>query len=260
MNPHLPQVRRWSRQMTHVIIVLAAFSILSMTTAANVFAQKSFSRTYPARGNIHVELKNLFGTITVEAWGRNDIKVYATMESPAAHIVPEFRGDGLLIDVVRDNRGRDDVGDVNFTISVPVNSSVDLMTKRGQITVRGVQGAQVYARVTTEGDIELTGIRATNVMAENTMGNILFDAELLQGGTYVLKSMQGDINLRLNASSGFNLTATAPRTRNINLGGFQGRGVFEYLSNNRKVVGRVGNGGASLTTTNQLGSIVFSLR
>jgi hypothetical protein len=82
----------------------------------------------------------------------------------------------------------------------------------------------------------------------------------MRGGMYELRSTQGDINLRINAGSGFNLTATAPRTRNINLGEFAGKGSWDFQSNNRRVTGRVGDGSATLNTTNLRGSIVFVSR
>ena len=69
------------------------------------------------------------GTITVESWERDEIKVSATLESPSAHFSPRQLSDGLSIDVMGDNRGRGDVGDVNFKIQVPMNTSVDLETR-----------------------------------------------------------------------------------------------------------------------------------
>ena len=49
--------------------------------------------------------------------------------------------------------------------------------------------------------------------------------------------------------------AVAPRTRNIELNGFAQMGEFEYFNDKRKVVGKVGDGGASLSTTNGRGTI-----
>ncbi|HEX8290103.1 MAG TPA: hypothetical protein VF570_00020, partial [Pyrinomonadaceae bacterium] len=203
-------------------------------------------------------LHNRSGTVEVIAWNKNRIRVSATMESPSAKLTPETGGDGVSIDVRRENR--EDVGDINFKIQVPVDTIVDITTLRGNITVRNVHGQMVRASVSTEGDIELTGIRACTVVAENTVGNILFDAELLRGGTYVLNSTQGDIQLRITAESGFRLMAVAPRTRNIDLNGFAQMGEFEFFNEKRKVVGKVGDGGASLSTTNGRGSIVFMPR
>ena len=66
---------------------------------------------------------------------------------------------------------------------------------------------------------------------------------------------QGDIQLHISAEAGFRLMAVAPRTRDIELNGFAQMGQFEFLNEKRKVVGKVGDGGASLSTTNGRGSI-----
>ena len=45
------------------------------------------------------------------------------------------------------------------------------------------------------------------------MGATRFDADLMRGGTYELKSTQGDIQIRITAEAGFRLLAVAPVTR-----------------------------------------------
>ncbi len=251
-------VRNRKAVWRHALFGLALLCAISLASPADTFAQRHITKEYATNPNIRLLLVNRSGTVTVESWEKNKVKVSADMESSAARMTPQVTGDGVTINVERENRA--DVGDINFKIQVPVNSTVDIQTKRGNITVRNVRGAIVRAIVSTEGDIELTGIRASTVMAENIMGNILFDAELLRNGTYELKSMQGDIQIRITADSGFRLIATAPRTRNIDLGGFAGRGQFEFFSDKRKVVGKVGDGSASLSTTNGRGSITFMQR
>ncbi len=243
----------------HRLMAAACLTLLFIVASApDASAQKRFSKEYPAQPNIRLHLNNRSGTVTVVAWNKNRIKVSAEMESSAAHVSPEVSGEDLAINVLRDNRG--EIGDINFTIQLPVNSTVDISTMRGNITIRNIRGEMVRANVSTEGDIELTGIRATTVMAENTMGNILFDADLMRGGTYELKSTQGNIQIRITAESGFRLMATAPHTRNIDLGGFAERGQFEFFNDKRRVIGKVGDGGASLNTTNGRGSIVLLQR
>lgn len=223
-------------------------------------AQKRFTREYPAQPNVRLHIYNRSGTIEVVAWEKNKVRVSATMESRSARMAPEAEpaGGAVSIDVRRENR--EDVGDIDFKIQVPVGSSVDISTMSGNITIRNVRGEQVRAVVSTAGDIELTGIRALSVDVQNKVGNILFDAELVRGGAYELKSLDGDIQIRVTAESGFRLVAVAPRTRNINLNGFVGRGQFEYFNEKRKVIGKVGDGGALLNTTNGRGSIVFMPR
>jgi hypothetical protein len=257
-TPHNPRTHApASRRPRALALVLAALAAL-LFAAPHASAQKRFSKDYPAPPNVRLYLLNRSGRIEVVGWEKNTVRVTATMESRSAKMLPEVSGDDMRIDVRRDNR--EDVGDVNFTIRVPFNSAVDINTMSGGVIIRNIRGEMVRAHVTSEGDIELTGIRAQTVMAENTVGNILFDAELLRGGTYVLNSTQGDITLRISAEAGFRLTAVAPRTRNIDLNGFAQRGEFEFLNEKRKVVGKVGDGGAQLNTTNGRGSIVFMPR
>ena len=240
--------------------VALALLFVCLAAGAESFAQrKSFDKEYPAQQpRVVVQLYNRLGTVEVETWEKNKIKVTAKMESSKASVVPEMSGNSIRINVPRDNR--DDVGDINFKIMVPADSTVDISTMVGNIIIRNVRGETVRAKVSSEGDIELTGIRAQTVVAENTRGNILFDAELLRDGVYDLSSTRGDIQLRITASSGFRLMATSLKTRSINLGGFAGKGDFNFTNNNRQVVGKVGDGGAVLSTTNGLGSIVFMQR
>jgi hypothetical protein len=242
------------------LLALAVLALLSLSTTAETFGQqRHFSKQYPARRNVRLQLNNLFGTVTVESWNRDEIKVYADMDAPTAHLTPRQTDEGLLIDVAGDNRGRSDVGEVNFKISVPYNSSVDIETRRGNIVIDGVEGAMVHARIYLSGDINLTSIRATEVFAQSSIGDILFDGELRAGGNYSFKATQGKINLNIPSDSQFRLDATAPMTRYIDLGAFSNRGA-NSISDGRKCVGNIGDPRASLTIWNQRGSIAFIRR
>src|ERR1041385_5616195 len=218
-------------------------ALVMCALATATFGQQHLSRRYPVRKNVRVELKNIWGTITVESWDRDEVKLSATMESPAANIAPRQTADGLMVDVLADNRGRD-IGDVNFKLQVPVNSSVDLETKRGQITVSNIHGGLVRAHVSSEGDIELNGISASQVFAQNMTGNIFFDGEFSRGGTYQFQSAKGEITIRIPSNSAFSLVAATP-TRKIALGPFWNDG-FKNLGDGRKFVGDVGDGRSSV--------------
>ncbi len=232
--------------------LLLVFGALSVPSA---FGQQHLSKRYPVRKNVRVELKNISGTITVESWDRDEVKLSATMESPAANVLPRQTGDGLIVDVMADNRGRSDIGDVNFKLQVPVNSSVDLETKRGQITVRNIRGGLVRAHVSSEGDIELSGIGASQVFAQNLIGDIYFDGEFSRFGTYQFQSGKGQITIRIPSDSAFSLTAATP-TRKIALGPFW-NDSFKNLGDGRKFVGDVGDGRSSVMVTTFQGSITF---
>src|SRR5258705_5841033 len=188
-------------------LVLGAF--LFFSGAALAQSPQRLSKRYPAGKNVRIELKNVSGTIEVESWNRDEIRLTATMESPAAHVVPKQIQECLVVDVLGDNRGRGDVGDVNFKLQVPVNSSVDLETRRGQINVTNISGDSVRAHVASEGNIELSNVTASQVIAQNTIGDIFFDGAFSPGGTYEFKSTKGNITVRIPGNSAFRLVASS---------------------------------------------------
>jgi DUF4097 and DUF4098 domain-containing protein YvlB len=245
-------------EIPRVIFSGFVLALLLVVGIGSVAAQQHLSKRYPTGKKVRVELKNISGTITVESWNRDEIKLSATLESPKANVTPRQMGEALIVDVMADNRGRSDIGDINFKLTVPLNSSVDLETKRGQITVTNIRGESVRAHVSLEGDIELTGINALKVFAQNTTGNIYFDGELSHGGIYQFQSNKGDITIRIPANSAFNLTASA-NTRRIELGGFWNNNL-RNLGDGRKFTGDIGDGKSAMTVTNFQGSITFLRR
>lgn len=254
MKTHLFGVRLTVSSVRR-LSVLIALSLFFLSAAGPARAQQHISKRYPARKNVRLELKNISGEITVESWDRDEIRISATLESPAARFSPRQVDDGLIVDVIGDNRGRGDVGAVNFKVQVPVASSVDLETRRGDIHVSNIRGDSVRARVSSEGDITLSGINASQVEASNTIGDIFFDGEFARGGNYRFSSGQGNIAIRIPGDSAFRLVAAAP-SRKIELGPF-GNNRFQSTGGGRRVVGDVGDGRSSVTIMNFRGSITF---
>lgn len=222
-------------------------------------AQRRFSRSFPASSNVRLQLTNRSGTVTVEGWEREEVNISAYLEAPAAVITPQVANGTIYINLVKDNQGRGDVGNVNFTVRVPFTSSVDIETLMGNLIVSNVRGGLVRAQITSEGDITLMNIAAIAVSAQNGIGDIFFDGDIRPGGNYRFSSVRGNINLRIPFTSSFRLVATAPSTRNISLGSFSNTNM-SYTGDGRRVVGRFGEGNATLTVTNQRGSISFISR
>src|ERR1700752_1906323 len=109
--------------------VIALGALLALTSASfSIYAQQQLSKRYPAGKNVRIELRNISGTIVVESWNKDEIRLTATIESKNAQVVPRQIDQNIVIDVMSDNRGKGDVGDVNFKLQVPVDSSVDLET------------------------------------------------------------------------------------------------------------------------------------
>ena len=252
MKSRLTTARPPVRASLFAVGVLLALVLLSTGVAVN--AQQQLSKRYPGGKNVRVELRNISGTITVESWNKNEIKLTATIESKNAHVEPKQINDCLMVDVMGDNRGRGDIGDINFKLMVPANSSVDVETRRGNINVADIRSGLVRAYVSSEGDITLTNISATHVVAQNVIGDIFFDGEFSSGGTYEFKSTKGNITLRIPGNSAFRLVAASP-TKQIQLNDFWNSGF--KTQDGRKYVGDVGDGRSSVSVTNFSGSITF---
>jgi DUF4097 and DUF4098 domain-containing protein YvlB len=252
---------RYRTLTARAVLTAITLAILAHAISADAYAQRSITRKYPAQNNVRLEVKNISGTITVEAWDKNEISVTAKLFSPNAQFTPEQTPSCIGIDIVRDNRGRM-IGDINFIVKVPVNSTVDIETKRGNISINNVHGETVRARVSLSGDIELTGIRATEVIAENGIGDTVFDGELVAGGSYVFKSLSGNININIPKNSSFSLIASA-QPQSINLNSFASPDL-NIVADGRKVYGDVGAGSGGrlprLTIFNQHGKISFIAR
>lgn len=240
-------------------ILLSVVFFFASAAAPELSAQKRFSKTYSASKNVRLQLTNRTGTVTVEGWDKDQIQISAYLEAPAANIEPQSLSGTILINVVKDNQGRNEVGNVNFLIKVPRTSTVDIETRMGNLNVSNVQGTLVRAHISSEGDITLTNIGASNVSAENVIGDIFYDGDVQQNGNYRFISTRGNINLRIPFNAGFKLVATAPSTRNISLGAFS-NGNMKFVGDGRRVIGQSGDASATVTVTNQRGSISFIRR
>jgi len=258
MNRKLKKLLAFQAKIKTTILLLSVVFFFVSSAVVEVSAQRRFSKTYPASKNVRLQLTNRSGTVTVEGWDRPEISISADMEEPAANIEPQSLSDKIYINLVEGNQGRN-IGSVNFRIRVPYSSSVNIETRMGNLNVSNVRGALVRAHISTEGDITLTNINAGAVSAENGIGDIFFDGNVQREGNYRFTSTRGSINLRIPFDSSFRLVATAPSTRNISLGAFSG-GSMNFVGNGRRVVGNVGDGSATLTVTNQRGSISFIRR
>ena len=240
--------------------ILLWLSVVFFTfSAAGVSAQVKFAKSYPASKNVRLQLTNRTGTVTVEGWDKSEVAISAYLEKPSANIVPQSLSGTIVINLVKDNQGRNEVGSVNFLIRVPYTSTVDIETRMGNLNVSNIQGSYVRAHISSEGDITLMNIGSPAVVAENGIGDIFYDGEVQREGNYRFTSMRGVINLRIPFNSSFKLVATAPSTRSINLGSFSNSDM-NFVGNGRRIVGIVGDGSATFTVTNQRGIISFIRR
>jgi putative adhesin len=202
--------RRLSVCASVVFAALACFPLPPGYTSAE--ALNRFERTYTPRDAARVTISNINGNIRVSAWDRKTIAVRAHT-APSVMIEDQTSGDDIRISVRRDIR----LGRADFEVSVPADTSLTLKNFIGDIEVHGVTGHVSINSI--DSNVRLVGLNSPTVDAKVTTGDIFFEGELYNGGSYSLQSMKGDIDVTVPAETPFNLNARA-LSENINLGSF----------------------------------------
>ncbi|MGE0132478.1 MAG: DUF4097 family beta strand repeat-containing protein [Blastocatellales bacterium] len=239
-----PNAALTSKSIAKFLSALAISFVVVITLAYSASAQP-FSRTFAvAPETSELEVVNQTGTIKITTGGNAARIVINARQSDSA----------TKIDATQNAQGKVKVevtgqGIVDFEITVPASSNVDLLCYKGAITVANLGGA-VRARV-TDGNIQVTGLRSARVEAHSTKGNVSFSGEVLPSGSYTLKSFSGRVDATLPANADFKLSAASFRG-GMDLGGFQMK--FDRQTH-QLVEASYGAGRASISLWTQEGSI-----
>lgn len=193
----------------HRVFFLVACFFLAVGAAQ---ASAKFERTYNTRGQAHLTISNINGSIVVNAWNRRTIQVSANND-PAAKIEELVTGDNISLEVRRSLRP----GRADFQIFVPSDASITLKNYIGRIEVGGVRG---HVKIKSfDSEVRLVDVRIPSADVNVTTGDIFFDGDLGGDGPYTFQTLKGDVEVSLPASTSFQLS-TRSLSENINLGGF----------------------------------------
>jgi len=58
-------------------------TVIAVCFSSAGFAQQHLSKRYQTGKNVRIELRNISGTIVVESWNKDEIRLSATIESPS---------------------------------------------------------------------------------------------------------------------------------------------------------------------------------
>jgi hypothetical protein len=169
-------------------------------------------RTYNIQGPAHLTISNINGDIAVSAWDRKFISLRANTTPPGI-FEDRVAGNEISVSVKR----RILPGRANFNVFVPAETSVSLNNVIGSIEVNGVTGDVAVDSI--DGDIRLLSVHAASVDVKVTTGNITFEGDLRENGSYSLQSVRGDIDVTLPAATAFDLNARS-LSGTINLADF----------------------------------------
>jgi hypothetical protein len=218
--------------------------------AATGFAYppSKFERTYTPQGRAHLTISNVNGRIRVASWDKKTVSVRADA-APSVSIEDRVVGEDINVSVRRNFR----LSRADFEVFLPAESSIVLRNVIGNIEVQGITGHISVNSIDSE--IRLLRVNSDSVDVKVTSGDIYFDGELREGGSYSFQSMRGDLDVTLPGSTPFNLNARA-LSENINLGGF----LSSLTGTSRGTKGVSGSylkGGSRLTLTTYEGRILL---
>jgi len=222
------------------------FCLAIVTASAD--SQQRFERSYTPQHPAHLTISNVNGFIHISSWDKKNILARASASS-SVYIEDHVIGDDITISTKRNLR----LGRADFDVTVPADTSLTIKNIVGRIDVRGITGHVSIHSI--DSDVQLSKVNSPSVDVIVTSGDIYFDGELREGGSYSLQSMKGDLDVTLPSATSFNLNARA-LSENINLGSF-----LNSLSGSSRgpkgVSGTYLKGGPRLTLTAYAGRILL---
>ncbi len=180
----------------------AALAIAAVGLQAHGLAAQSVDSTLTVRSGARFELSSVSGTVRIRTWNRSgQIRVQA--ETDGARVDIDASAGSVTVRAMP-HRGE---GDVDFTISVPANTPLEVQATSADIDVGGVCGTarlrSVSGGVTlgcANGDIEAASVSgdvtATDLTGRAEISSISGDVNIRQvKGDLTAHSVSGDVTL-----------------------------------------------------------------
>jgi len=234
--------------------------------------REEFHQTFPFTSNGRISLDNIQGTVKIQAWDRNEVKIDAVKTAYSRELLNDAQikvsatadilrihteyPDGNLSfneDKDGDYRHYKNPASVDYTLSVPRNSrlnSIELVN--GSLEIDGVAGdvnaSCVNGKVTTR-----------NLMGNIKLGSVnggleaIFSA-LTEGKSISLGSVNGSLVVTIPSDSNTTVKAGTVHGRISNDFGLPVR-EGDYVG--RELYGQIGRGGAKLKLGNVNGAITI---
>jgi len=173
-----------------VCTTFAAAALLAAAAHAATL-KETFAQSYPFAAGGTLTLRNVNGSVTLDAWDRNEVRVEADKEvkagsdAEAKKIMGEVRievqpsAGGLRVETKLPKRdgggfldwltGHDSSVNVKYRVHVPRQAAVDAGSVNGHVALTGTHGRAKLE--TTNGGIKATGVDG-NLDLETTNGTI----------------------------------------------------------------------------------------
>jgi DUF4097 and DUF4098 domain-containing protein YvlB len=226
----------------HILPALGAGVLLWPAAHADA-ATQHFEKHFPVKGHPVVCIHNIGnGRIEVKATKNSEVVVAGTQASTKVSLESENVGDRIDVSAnIVDMTAQPADLEVNFQLSVPEETELELKTQTGLIYVEQVMGDMTLQSVagdvhlkevsgyivvrTTNGSLVCTQCAGkldfnsvsgsaqllqpglTNVTLFTTSGNILFDGDFIRTGIYTMRSGKGTVEVHFSGNDSFDLNA-----------------------------------------------------
>ncbi|MGH9447054.1 MAG: DUF4097 family beta strand repeat-containing protein [Terriglobia bacterium] len=211
--------------------------------------------TFQTISNPDINITNLIGIVVMRGWNESRVHAVYTMASPHIEIdtrsVPES-GPVQRIELAThllDPALQGASANVDYTLDIPVDSSVEIRNPQGTVRIEKLSGdawvasvggsifindssGRVIARsiggeiqiVRASGYVEVSSVtgslkflspRASRIRARTSSGAIFYQGNLVPAAEYVMETYSGDINFMCPRSSSFELKARSVKGKVI---------------------------------------------
>jgi hypothetical protein len=218
-------------------------------------------RTFSVGTSPALVLTSNAGSITINRGGTNSIVVratkYAGFGGNFKDVTINYTQSGDTVNVAVQRSGTFNFFNstsVDFTITAPPTTDLQITTNAGSINVRGISGKM--SLISNAGSIGATQASLTDGSTFKTnAGSINFNGSIGMTGTYDFETNAGSIDMTLPGAASFHLNATTD-VGTINTS-FQVS--VNHSGAGAKAIGDVGSApGATLTLSTNAGSITLN--
>ncbi len=224
-----------------------------------------FSQTYPLSANGRVSVSNVNGSITIETWDRNEVKLEYVKTAEDRDRLASF---SVKIDSKTDSfnvetdygdfqRGNREVwknqgkAEVQYTLTVPRNAVLnEIETVNGSISIANASNSTKASSV--NGEVKATNLRgAANLSTVN--GTVEADFDQLQAGSRIsLDTVNGHANLIIPSDANATVKADTVNGSIVNDFGLPVR-KGQYVG--RDLYGKIGSGDVQIKLNSVNGAL-----
>ncbi len=206
---------------------------------------------FAVQGKPTITVRNANGRVQVKAWSKSEVQVVCTNVGGKTSLESEQAGNRIEVAThAMDEKVSGDDLKVDYEITVPAESELNVRTDSGNVTVESVHGDMTFDTVganlqltdvdgylviktidgsvqctrcsgklesnSISGNVQLLQPTLDSVRVQTTSGNILFDGSFLTRGIYIMKNFSGTIEVHFSPTDSFDLNASSLKGSVVN--------------------------------------------